>query len=146
MSLMTSFVQIWLRPRMFRLDDVVSISLAIVLSASGSLMDDELSLARFELIVVVELLATDELLELGRRAQAVSEPAFFSIRTTPDIMFSQADHPTRPVTTTSGPSIMPRPKYPRLPSNRTRHRVRMPTPMECLAPGLRTVTSVTPCS
>src|SRR6266851_296706 len=71
MSLMTSFVQIWLRPRMFRLDDVVSISLAIVLSASGSLMDDELSLARFELIVVVELLATDELLELGRHAQAV---------------------------------------------------------------------------
>ena len=45
-----------------------------------------------------------------RRAAPVSEPAFFSIRTTPDIMFSQTDQPTRPVIVTSGPSIRPTPK------------------------------------
>ena len=40
----------------------------------------------------------------------MSEPAFFSIRTTPDIMFSQTDQPTRPVMVISGPSISPTPK------------------------------------
>ena len=45
-----------------------------------------------------------------RIAAPVSEPAFRSTTTTPDIMFSQADQPTRPVMWTSGPSIMPQPK------------------------------------
>ncbi len=45
-----------------------------------------------------------------RIAAPVSEPAFFSITTTPDIMFSHTDQPTRPVTVISGPSIRPRPK------------------------------------
>ena len=45
-----------------------------------------------------------------RIAAPVSEPAFDSITTTPDIMFSQADQPTRPVTVISGPSISPQPK------------------------------------
>ena len=45
-----------------------------------------------------------------RSAAPVSEPAFPSTTTTPDIMFSQADHPTRPVMWISGPSIRPQPK------------------------------------
>ena len=44
------------------------------------------------------------------------EPAFFSITTLPDIMFSAQDQPTRPEILTTGPSIEPTPKYPRLPS------------------------------
>ena len=51
-----------------------------------------------------------------RSAAPVSDPALLSITTTPDIMFSHADQPTRPVMCTSGPSIRPHPKYPRLPS------------------------------
>ena len=42
-----------------------------------------------------------------RSAAPVSEPALLSITTTPDIMFSHADQPTRPVMWTSGPSIIP---------------------------------------
>jgi hypothetical protein len=68
------------------------------------------------------------------------------MKTTPDIMFSQADQPTRPVMCTSGPSITPHPKYPRLPSKVILQRVRIPTPSECFATGFRTVTSLTPCS
>ena len=45
-----------------------------------------------------------------RIAAPASEPATFSITTTPDIMFSATDHPTRPVIETSGPSISPTPK------------------------------------
>ncbi len=40
-------------------------------------------------------------------AAPVSEPALDSITTTPDIMFSHADQPTRPAMWTSGPSIIP---------------------------------------
>ena len=79
-----------------------------------------------------------------RSAAAVSDPALPSITQTPDIMFSHADQPTRPVMCTSGPSISPHAKYPRLPSKVILQRARMPTPSECLAPGLRTVTSCTP--
>ena len=43
-------------------------------------------------------------------AAPVSEPALPSITTTPDIMFSQAAQPTRPVMWISGPSIRPQPK------------------------------------
>ena len=42
-----------------------------------------------------------------RIAAPVSEPALPSITTTPDIMFSHADQPTRPLMWTSGPSMMP---------------------------------------
>ena len=84
--------------------------------------------------------------EAPRIAAPVSEPALESITTTPDIMFSQADQATRPLMWISGPSIRPQPKSPRLPSNVIRQRVRMPTPSECFAPGLRTVTSFTPSS
>ena len=45
-----------------------------------------------------------------RIAAPVSEPALLSIVTTPDIMFSQADQPTRPLMWISGPSISPQPK------------------------------------
>ena len=45
-----------------------------------------------------------------RIAAPASEPAFFSMTTTPDIMFSHTDQPTRPSTTISGPSMMPSPK------------------------------------
>ena len=38
------------------------------------------------------------------------EPAFFSIRMVPLIMFSAQDQPTRPEMRTFGPSIRPRPK------------------------------------
>ena len=43
-------------------------------------------------------------------AAPVSEPALPSMTTTPDIMFSQADQPTRPVMWISGPSMRPQPK------------------------------------
>ena len=59
-------------------------------------------------------------------------------------MFSHADQPTRPVMCTSGPSIRPHAKYPMLPSTSACTVCRIPTPSECLAPGLRTVTSCTP--
>ena len=45
-----------------------------------------------------------------RIAAAVSEPALPSTIDDPDIMFSQADQPTRPVMWISGPSIRPQPK------------------------------------
>ena len=45
-----------------------------------------------------------------RIAAAVSEPAFPSTTTTPDIMFSHADQPTRPAISISGPSIRPHAK------------------------------------
>ena len=45
-----------------------------------------------------------------RMAAAVSEPALFSITTTPDIMFSHEDQPTRPAMRISGPSMSPQPK------------------------------------
>jgi hypothetical protein len=51
-----------------------------------------------------------------RIAAPKHEPAFFSITTFPDIMFSAQDQPTRPEILTTGPSIDPTPKYPRLPS------------------------------
>ena len=38
------------------------------------------------------------------------EPAFFSIRMVPLIMFSAQDQPTRPAMRTFGPSIRPQPK------------------------------------
>ncbi len=45
-----------------------------------------------------------------RSAAPASEPALFSTTTTPLIMFSATDQPTRPVMVTSGPSIRPTPK------------------------------------
>ena len=45
-----------------------------------------------------------------RSAAPASEPALASTTTTPDIMFSATDQPTRPVISTSGPSISPQPK------------------------------------
>ncbi len=45
-----------------------------------------------------------------RSAAPVSEPAFLSMTTTPDIMFSATDQPTRPVMWISGPSMRPQPK------------------------------------
>ncbi len=45
-----------------------------------------------------------------RSAAPASEPALLSITTTPDIMFSATDQPTRPVMCTSAPSIRPQPK------------------------------------
>ncbi len=47
---------------------------------------------------------------LPRVAAPVSEPALPSTTTTPLIMFSQADQPTRPSIWISGPSITPQPK------------------------------------
>ena len=38
------------------------------------------------------------------------DPPFFSITTTPAIMFSAQDQPTRPLMWTLGPSIRPQPK------------------------------------
>ena len=45
-----------------------------------------------------------------RIAAPVSEPAFESTTTTPLIMFSHDDQPTRPLMWISGPSIRPQPK------------------------------------
>jgi hypothetical protein len=45
-----------------------------------------------------------------RRAAPARDPAFFSMRTTPDIMFSATAHPTRPVMCTSGPVDQPAPE------------------------------------
>src|SRR5215211_1562762 len=62
MSLMTSGVKILLRPERSR---------AKVRPPWLPFLDDQLALAGLELVVVVELLAADELLELGRRAEPV---------------------------------------------------------------------------
>ena len=45
-----------------------------------------------------------------RSAAPISEPALLSMVATPDIMFSHADHPTRPLMCTSGPSMIPQAK------------------------------------
>ena len=45
-----------------------------------------------------------------RSAAPVSDPALLSMTTTPDIMFSHADQPTRPVMWISGPSTSPHAK------------------------------------
>ncbi len=45
-----------------------------------------------------------------RSAAPASEPELLSITTTPDIMFSATDQPTRPLICTSGPSSSPQPK------------------------------------
>ena len=45
-----------------------------------------------------------------RSAAPASEPALLSITTTPDIMFSATDQPTRPLIWNSGPSPSPAPK------------------------------------
>src|SRR3954451_9575242 len=62
MSLMTSGVKIELRPRTVRREGAVS---------SAMPLQDELPLGRLEDVVVVELLAAHELLQLRRLAQAV---------------------------------------------------------------------------
>ena len=77
-------------------------------------------------------------------AAPVSEPALRSMVTTPDIMFSATDQPTRPLMVTSGPSMSPQANQPGLPSKWMRQRLRIPTASECLDAGLSTVTSVTP--
>src|SRR6185503_2170330 len=64
MSLMTSGVKIRLRPRTSFLPGASS-----VMPPPGS--ENELALGRLERVVVVEHLAADELLELGRRAEPV---------------------------------------------------------------------------
>src|SRR5437764_6779395 len=65
MSLITSGVNMRLLPSTFRCEEVLSV--AIVPSS----LEHELALGRLEVVVVVELLAADELLELGRRAELV---------------------------------------------------------------------------
>src|SRR3954453_9923022 len=83
MSLMTSGVKIFERPRTVRFDGAVSsvraapswLSACSPRSCCGSAMwsplEDELALGRLEVVVVVELLAAHELLQLGRRAEPV---------------------------------------------------------------------------
>src|SRR5688572_24360192 len=84
MSLMTSGVKIRERPSTVRLDGAVSSARAapIWLSAgtprscrgsamSCSRLEDELALGRLQVVVVVELLAADELLQLRRLAEPV---------------------------------------------------------------------------
>src|SRR4029453_6553832 len=51
--------------------------------------------------------------------------------------------PTRALTVISGPSMRPQPKYPSDPSKVILQRVRIPTPSEWRACGLRTTTSGT---
>src|SRR5712692_5385997 len=67
MSLMTSGVKILLRPRTFWREGPVSVAIVV----PPPLVDHELAFARLEGVVVVEHLAADELMELGRRAQSV---------------------------------------------------------------------------
>src|SRR5439155_24357027 len=62
MSSMTSGVKMLLRPRTVRCEGAVS---------SAMTLEHQLSFRRLEVVVVVELLAADELLELGRRAEVV---------------------------------------------------------------------------
>src|SRR5918998_1820949 len=64
MSLMTSGVKTLECPRIVFAEGLVS-------SAMWRLLEDELALARLEGVVVVEDLAADELLQLGRRAEPV---------------------------------------------------------------------------
>ena len=59
------------------------------------------------------------------------EPAFFSIRTLPAIIFSAQDQPTLPVILTTGPSMHPIPKYPRDPSKIKLSLFNIPTPRLC---------------
>src|SRR5256885_2797115 len=61
MSLMTSGVKIFERPRMLRCEGAVS----------SATLEHQLPFGRLEVVVVVELLAADELLELRRRAEPV---------------------------------------------------------------------------
>src|SRR5919112_2559267 len=81
MSLMTSGVKMRERPRTVRRDGAVSSAFDTPSwwsrsaprwdSAMGGLLEDELALGRLEVVVVVELLAADELLQLGRVAEPV---------------------------------------------------------------------------
>src|SRR3954467_12160833 len=85
MSLMTSGVKIFERPSTVRLDGAVSsarrcpswLSAGAARPCCGSamsvarLLQNELALGRLEIVVVVELLAAHELLQLRRRAEAV---------------------------------------------------------------------------
>ena len=63
------------------------------------------------------------------------DPAFFSITTFPAIIFSAHDHPTLPFILTTGPSIDPTPKYPRLPSKIKLSLFKTPTPRLCFPCG-----------
>src|SRR6476660_3059970 len=63
MSFITSGVKMRLRPR--------TVLLVGAVSSAMQLLEDELALGRFEVVVVVELLAADELLQLGRSAEVV---------------------------------------------------------------------------
>src|SRR3990172_9601013 len=67
MSLMTSGVKILECPRTFRPEGAVSSAMPVLSSA----LQDELALGGLEIVVVVELLAAHELLELRRRPEAV---------------------------------------------------------------------------
>src|ERR687885_310631 len=77
MSLMTSGVKIGLRPSTVRRSGCALPTLAGTSSYRSLVaiclpsLEDELSFRRLEVVVVVELLATDELLELGRLAEPV---------------------------------------------------------------------------
>src|SRR5579871_1734116 len=64
MSSMTSGVKIELCPRRLRCSGAVS-------SAMANLLEDQLALGGLERVIVVELLAADEFLELRRRAELV---------------------------------------------------------------------------
>ena len=70
-----------------------------------------------------------------RMAAPKVEPAFFSINTVPDIIFSPQDQPTRPLIRTFGPSMRPTAKYPSDPSMIRFRRFKIPTPSECLPRG-----------
>src|SRR5438309_1315356 len=65
MSSITSGVKMRLWPSTLRREDVLSLAML------PPFLEDELALGGLEVVVVVELLAADELLELGWRAQAV---------------------------------------------------------------------------
>src|SRR5512133_1765147 len=65
MSLITSGVKMPLLPSTFRREEVLSDAIR------SSSLEHELALGRLEVVVVVELLAAHELLELGRRTQLV---------------------------------------------------------------------------
>jgi len=64
MSFITSGVKMRLCPSTFCREEVLSEGIA-------SSLENELPLGRLEVVVVVELLAAHELLELGRAAEAV---------------------------------------------------------------------------
>src|SRR3954471_3558142 len=71
MSLMTSGVKMRDRPRIVFSPGAVSSGRAVLIRGIRCLLEDDPSLGRLEVVVVVERLAADELVEVRRRAEAV---------------------------------------------------------------------------